>query len=173
MAEKLGFQCEGTLLSKYIFIHPRGSINKELLFPKQPLSHAEQLMEQRATFVHTQSDTHGYRLLLEPGAAGEALLCDHRHQPLITPHGASGPTNGILFRRVQQAGMQVERNILHVKLMDCFTLHSTSKSLLLFFTLKKKGPLCHLLLYFHTISNVQSTLSTLGYREHLRLVFSL
>lgn len=45
--------------------------------------------------------------------------------------------------------MQVEGNKLHVKLMDCFILHSTLKSLLLFFTLKNESSLYPLLFYFH------------------------
>lgn len=94
-------------------------------------------MEKRNTFVRAQSDTHGYTLLLEPGAAGEVLLCVHGNHPLLTPHGASSPAVGVLVQE-GTAG----RDASGKKYIACETdglLHPSlsTKKLTAFFTLKK------------------------------------
>lgn len=89
-------QCEDILLSKDTFTHPQNSINKELLLPKQPLSHTEQLMEQRATFGHVQSDTREYVLLPNLRTAKEVLLPNLRNNPCIMLCCASGLNINIL-----------------------------------------------------------------------------
>jgi len=71
-------------------------MNKELLFPKQPLSHTEQLMEQRATFGHAQSDIKEYTLLPNLCSAKEVLLPNHRNNPCIMLCCASGLNINIL-----------------------------------------------------------------------------
>lgn len=105
-------------------------------------------MEQRTTFVHAQSDTHGYTLLLEPAAAGEGSVCVHRNHPLITPCGAPSPAVGILVQK-STAG----RDASGKKYIACETdgLLYTSlnwKAYCFFFTPKSGSSLCHLL-FFH------------------------
>lgn len=108
-------------------------------------------MEQSTTFVHAQSDTHGYTLLPEPGVAGEVSLCVRRNHPLLMPHGPSSPSVGILAQK-SKAGRDASGKKIYCVwnwwIASYFTQHRKAYC---FFSLVKVQVLLtyHLLFYFH------------------------
>lgn len=120
----------------------RAAQTRNSCFRNSPLSHAEQLMEQRATFIHAQSDTNEYTLLIETGAAEEVLLPDHRNNPRTVLCGASSlKVNIFWFRRVCCSRMWTERKytacevdwllhaLLNIRRLVGFFSYQSAKSL--------------------------------------------
>lgn len=177
MAEKLDFQCEDILPSKSILIHPQGSINKELLFPKQPpvtcraadgtKNHICACPEWHP-WIHIAAGAcccwRGITLCPQKSSSHHALRCIQPHCWYFSSEEYS--RQGCKWKEIYC--------MWNWWIASYFT---QLKSLLPFFTPKSESsltlPLVILSPMPDPISNVQSSLSALGYRQDLVLVFSL
>lgn len=107
-------------------------------------------MEQRATFVHAQSDTHGYTLLLEPGAAGEGSLCPQKPSSHYTPWSIHPHCWCFSSEECSRQGCNWKE--IHCMwnwwIASCFNQHQKAYGFFSVFKVKILL-LYHLLLYFH------------------------
>lgn len=131
MAERLDFQCEHILLSKYIFIHPQDSINKELLFPKQ-LPVTRRAADGTKNHICTLSEWHReYALLL-------ALLekcCSTSTEIILSSGPVVHPASTLIFwfRGVYQARVWMQRKYIACELDGLLHTLLNIKRLIAFF----------------------------------------